>query len=68
MVSDRSGFAVPAAVTVFVTLASVVPVVVPGSFWPLLLLGVAIGTLGGALAYWGVERSVRSGSPNAETS
>lgn len=67
MVSDESGFAVPAAVTVFVTLASAVPLVVPGSFWPLLLLGVAVGTLAGALAYWGVERSFQARTPNADS-
>lgn len=57
MVKDESGFAVPAAVMVFLTVASVFPVVAPGSFAPLLLVGVFLGALGAGAAYWLVERA-----------
>lgn len=61
MVKDTSGFAVPAAVMVFLTVAFAVPLVLPGGFWPLLLLGVFVGLLLGAASYWVVERAYTGG-------
>ncbi|WP_168219977.1 hypothetical protein [Salarchaeum sp. JOR-1] len=56
MVTDESGFAVPAGIMVFITIAAAVPVVLPGGFWPLLLVGLFAGAVSGGLAYWLVER------------
>ncbi|GAA0658662.1 hypothetical protein [Salarchaeum japonicum] len=56
MVTDESGFAVPAGIMVFLTIVAAVPVLLPGSFWPLLLVGLFAGAVLGGGAYWLVER------------
>ncbi|MGB9988051.1 hypothetical protein [Salarchaeum japonicum] len=56
MVTDESGFAVPAGIMVFITIVAAVPVLLPGGFWPLLLVGLFAGAVLGGLSYWLVER------------
>jgi|GEM_PF-2459565 len=57
MVKDTSGFAVPAGIMVFLTVVFALPLVLPGGFWSILLLGVFAGALLGGASYWVIERA-----------